>query len=332
LEGAAGIGKSTLLDEFGRGMRVLRGQGVAEEGAPAYWPWRQVFRQWLADTEPTRAADALGDAVDRIARIVPEIRRLAGAERSAEPTAEERFALFDAVTEFVTRIAVGGLVIVIDDLHWADPASLLLFSHLARGAAGAPLLLVGAFRSYELRQAPRGDDVLAEVTRLAGACRLGLSGLSVDEVAQQLTVELGRPCEPDEAAAVAHRTGGNPLFVREIGRLRQIDLDQVPAGARDAIRQHSSALTRPCRELLATASVLSADIDPVFLAAVSGFSIEDVLDTLDEAVAAAIVRPGLRFAHDLVRDSVVRPAAPARRPRTWLAAATTPRAWAGPHS
>src|SRR5882757_6700545 len=131
-----------------------------DTGAPAYWPWRQVFRQWLADTEPTRAADALGDAIDRIARIVPEIRRLAGAERSAEPTAEERFALFDAVTEFVTRIAVGGLVIVIDDLHWADPASLLLFSHLARGAAGAPLLLVGAFRSYELRQAPRGDDVL----------------------------------------------------------------------------------------------------------------------------------------------------------------------------
>jgi len=321
LEGVAGIGKSALLDEFGRDVRVLRGQGVAEEGAPAYWPWRQVFRQWLAETEPTEATEALGDDADKIARIVPEIRRMAGADRSAEPTAEERFALFDAVTEFVTRIAVGGLVIVIDDLHWADPASLLLFSHLARGVAGTPLLLAGAFRSYELRQAPRGDDVLAEVTRLAGAYRLELSGLSVDEVAQQLTVELGRPCEPEEAAAVAHRTGGNPLFVREIGRLRQIDLDRVPAGARDAIRQHLSALTPSCRELLTTASVLSADIDPVALAAVSEVGIEEVLRALDEAVAASVVLPGFRFAHDLVRDSLMLDLGEADRARIHLRAA-----------
>ncbi|QUQ64721.1 BTAD domain-containing putative transcriptional regulator [Kutzneria sp. CA-103260] len=321
LEGVAGIGKSTLLDEFGRGGRVLRGQGVAEEGAPAYWPWRQVFRQWLGETEPTVAAEMLGDAADKIARIVPEIRRLAGAERSAEPTAEERFALFDAVTEVVGRIAVGGLVIVIDDLHWADPASLRLFSHLARGAASAPLLLVGAFRPYEMRQVGRGDDVLAEVTRLAGVCRLELAGLSVDEVAQQLTVELGRPCELDEAAAVARRTGGNPLFVREIGRLRRIDLDEVPAGARDAIRQHLRALTPSCRSLLTTASVLSVDIDPVALAAVSGVEIEETLTALDEAVAASVVLPGFRFAHDLVRESLMLDLGEADRARIHLHAA-----------
>ncbi|MFI9379578.1 BTAD domain-containing putative transcriptional regulator [Kutzneria sp. NPDC052558] len=321
LEGAAGIGKSTLLDEFGRGGRVLCGHGVSEEGAPAYWPWRQVIRQWLAETEPTEAASLLGDDADKIARIVPEIRRLAGAERVAEPTAEERFALFDAVTEFVTRIATGGLVIVIDDLHWADPASLLLFSHLARGVAGAPLLLVGAYRPYELRQAPRGDDVLAEVTRLAGATRLELSGLSVDEVGQQLSAELGRPCEPDEAAAVARRTGGNPLFVREIGRLRRIDLDEVPTGARDAIRQYLSVLSPSCRGLLTSASVLSVDIDPVALAAVAELSIDEVLRSLDEAVAASVVLPGFRFAHDLVRDSLMLDLGEADRARIHLRAA-----------
>ena len=321
LEGAAGIGKSTLLDEFGRGARVLRGQGVAEEGAPAYWPWRQVFRQWLAETEPTEAASILGDAADKIARIVPEIRRLAGRSADLPPsTAEERFALFDQVTEFVTRMAGGGLVIVIDDLHWADPASLLLFGHLARGAVGASLLLVGAFRPYELRQAPRGEDMLVEVTRLAGATRLELSGLSTDEVAQQLSAELGRPCEPEEAAAVARRTGGNPLFVREIGRLRT-DMDDVPTGARDAIRQHLSALTPSCRAMLMTASVLAVDIDPVALAVVSGASIEGTLTALDEAVAASVVLPGFRFAHDLVRECLALDLAPADRARIHLRAA-----------
>ncbi len=322
LEGVAGIGKSTLLDEFGRGVRVLRGQGVNEEGAPAYWPWRQVFRQWLAETEPTEAAAMLGDGADKIARIVPEIRRLAGRSADLPPsTAEERFALFDQVTEFVTRMAAGGLVIVIDDLHWADPASLLLFGHLARGVVNTPLLLVGAFRPYELRRAPRGEDVLAEVTRLAGAARLELSGLSDSEVAQQLTAELGRPCAPDEAATVASRTGGNPLFVREIGRLGRIGPHEVPVGARDAIRQHLGALTPSCRSMLTTAAVLSADIDPVALAAVSQTTIEEALTALDEGVAASVVLPDYRFTHDLVRDSLALDLAPTDRARIHLRAA-----------
>jgi DNA-binding SARP family transcriptional activator/tetratricopeptide (TPR) repeat protein len=321
LEGAAGIGKSTLLDEFGRGIRVLRGQGVAEEGAPAYWPWRQIFRQWLAETEPAVALEVLGEAADRIGRIVPELGRSADAERSAE----ERFALFDDVTALVGRIAAGGLVIVVDDLHWADPASLLLFSHLARGATGVPLLLIGAFRPYELRQAPRGPDTLAEITRLPGASRLELSGLSSDEVGQQLAAELGRPCDPSEVATVAQRTGGNPLFVREIGRLRRTDpkaqITEVPTGARDAIRQYLSVLSPSCRELLTAASVLSVDIDPVSLAAVSGSSIEDTLNALAEAVAASVVLPGFRFAHDLVRDSLMLDLTPADQARIHLRAA-----------
>ena len=321
VEGVAGIGKTILLDEFCRGGGlVLRGQGVAEEGAPAYWPWRQVFRQWRAGVSSEEAERLLGDAADKIARIVPEV---GSCFAPVEPTAAERFALFDQVTEFVTRLAADGLVIVIDDLHWADPASLRLFGQLAR--ADAPLLLVGAFRPYELRQVARGGDVLAEITRLAGASRLELSGLSADEVAEQLTAELGRSCEPDEVATVARRTGGNPLFVREIGRLRRSDpkapITDVPTGARDAIRQYLSVLSPSCRALLTAAAVLSVDIDPVSLAAVSGCPLEETVNALDEAVAAAVVRPGFRFAHDLVRDSLVLDLAAADRARIHLRAA-----------
>ena len=336
VEGAAGIGKTTVLEELGRrsGMPVLYGRGVAEEGAPAYWPWRQIFRQWLAGADPTEAAALLGDATDKIARILPEIRhrlRTGKPVELSQPAAEERFALFDHVAELVTGIAKasGGLVITVDDLHWADPAALLLFTHLARSVVDGPLLLVGAFRSYELRQAPRGSQTLAELSGLAGAHRLELAGLSAEEVAEQLTDVIGRPCDAVEAAAVAHRTGGNPLFVREVGRLRRANpkasITDVPTAARDAIRQYVSVLSPTCQTLLTTASVLAAEIDPLPLAAVAGRSVEDVLDALDEATGAAVVlgagRSGFRFAHDLVRDSLSLDVTPADRARIHLRAA-----------
>jgi tetratricopeptide (TPR) repeat protein len=143
-------------------------------------------------------------------------------------------------------------------------------------------------------------------------------------VAEQLSAELGRPCDVEEAATVARRTGGNPLFVREIGRLRRFDpkasITDVPTGARDAIRQYLTVLSPSCRALLSTASVLSVDIDPVMLAAVASASVEDVLDALGEAVAASVVAQN-QFTHDLVRDSLMLDVTPAERGRIHLRAA-----------
>lgn len=332
VEGVAGIGKSALLDEFSRRaeLPVLRGRGATEEGTPAYWPWRQIFRQWLADVAPTTAARALGDTADTIRRIVPEVGTLSEPVRPKPPsTAEERFALFDDVTAFVTRMAADGLVIVLDDVHWADPASLLLFSHLARGVTDVPLLLVAAFRTRELRQSPLGSAMLADVARLADVDRVELRGLSADEVTEQLSVELGRPCDPAEATTVARRTGGNPLLVREIGRLCRHNpaarVTDVPTGARDAIRQFVSVLSPSGRALLGAASVLSIDIDPMALTAVSSATVEEALAALDEAVATSVVvhadGAGFRFAHDLVRDSLRLDVAPADGRRIHLRAA-----------
>ncbi len=210
-------------------------------------------------------------------------------------TAEERFALFDHVTGMITRIATGGLVIVLDDLHWADPASLLLFTHLARNAANAPLLLVGAFRAPELRHTPAGVHTLAELTRSADTSRVALSGLSIDEAAQQLSAITGRSHDPGDVATVAARTAGNPLFVREIARLQHTSpktpFTDLPTGVRDAIHEHLRAVSPSSLAILTTASVLGTDIDPSSLAAASASPIEDVLRALDEALAAAVVRP-----------------------------------------
>jgi DNA-binding SARP family transcriptional activator/tetratricopeptide (TPR) repeat protein len=325
VEGVAGIGKTRLLDEFSRRatLPVVRGQGVAEEGAPPYWPWRQVFRQWLAGVGPTVSARVIGEA-DTIGRIAPELRTPADSELPV--TAEDRFALFDDVAAVVTRMAADGLVIMLDDLHWADPAALLLFGHLARRLAHVPVLLVAAFRPRELSGSSIGGEMLAQLTDVG---RLELGGLSAAEATEQLRLELGRPCDPAEADTVARRTGGNPLLVREIGRLCRHDptarVTDVPTGAREAVRQLLSVLSPSSRAMLDVASVLSADIDPVALAAVSGATVEEALAALDEAVTASIVVHadgiGFRFGHDLLRDSLMLDVPPADRRRIHLRAA-----------
>ena len=335
LEGAPGIGKTTLLAEFARreGMAVLWGAGTAEDGAPSFWPWRQVLRRWLASTDPASVTVQLGDSADAIARIVPEARRTpnqAGPLDATPATPEERFALFDHVTGVVTRAAAaaGGLVIVLDDLHWADPASLLLFTHLARNARQAPLLLVGAFRAQELHQNRGGEHALAELTRLPNTSRVELAGLSTDEVARQLDVLTGQSWDRAEAATVAARTAGNPLFVREIARHAAAPgpSTELPAGLRDAVREHLRVVSPASRAILATASVLGTGIDPFVLAAASAAPIEDVLGALDEGLATAVVRPttegaGYRFAHDLVREGLLLETAPGERARIHLRAA-----------
>lgn len=346
VSGEPGVGKTALLEKFAQdagrdGLLVLWGRGVTEDGAPAFWPWRQVFRHWLAGTDPGTAAAIPAGTIAEAARTVPELDRRPGGGRAAvvPGTAEERFASFDAVTAAITGIAAaaGGLVIVLDDLHWADPASLLLLTHLARHAA-APLAVVAAFRPYDLRRTAHGGAALAQLAGLPGASSLELSGFSEAEVAEQMSEISGRACDPAEAAAVARRTAGNPLFVREIARLRQTAPDtpgaEVPAALRDAIRQHLATVTPPCRATLAAAAVLSAGIDPVTLAAAAEAPLEDVLAGIDEGIVASLVRPttdgtGFRFVHDLVRDSLRLDVSAGRRRRIHLRAAEHLEATAG---
>ncbi|MBW0092876.1 ATP-binding protein, partial [Pseudonocardia sp. KRD-188] len=170
LAGEPGIGKSRLAAEFARlasarAVPVLAGGCSDAPGVPAYWPWRRALRSWRGELPAELAALA------------------SGSGPVARP--EGRFALADAVTRFLAGAAAGtGLVVVLDDLQWADAPSLELLAHLARDAADARLLVVGAYRPAEL------------TARLPGT-RLELRGLTPDEVGSALP---GVP--PERAAAV----------------------------------------------------------------------------------------------------------------------------------
>jgi DNA-binding CsgD family transcriptional regulator/tetratricopeptide (TPR) repeat protein len=281
--GEPGIGKSRLATEFGRlasarAVPVLWGGCTDAAGVPAYWPWRRVLRSWPGELPADVAPVAAGSV----------------AAGSADGP-DDRFALADAVTGFLARAAEGtGLVVVLDDLQWADPASVALLAHVAREAAGARLLVVGTCR-------PGG------ATAALPGHRLELRGLTADEVGSALPeVPAGR------AATIADRAGGNPFLVGELVRAWRAGTpdEAVPAGVRDVVRARLDRLPPACRALLASAAVLGRDLDLDLLGGVADLPADRVADDLAPAVADGVLErpPGrtvLRFSHDLVREAVL---------------------------
>ncbi len=320
LAGEPGIGKTRLAEELGalagaRAVPVLWGGCTDADGAPAYWPWRRILRAWLALVGPERAARALA-GYGEVARLAPELPGPA-----ARTGGDGRFALFDAVARFLAVAAEGaGLVLVLDDVQWADADSLQLLAHVTREATHARLLVVTTHRPAEL--GPARAAVLGELARRG--LGVELAGWDADLVAAALADRLGRPAEPDVVAAVARRSGGNPFFVGELARLLRTAPYglRVPAAVRDIVRARIQRLPESCRVLLGSAAVLGRDIDPALLASVTRAAA--VLDDLRPAVDDGVLdqpagRTGLRFTHDLVRESVLADLAPAERARVHLA-------------
>jgi DNA-binding CsgD family transcriptional regulator len=326
--GEPGIGKTRLVTELGRlaGARtvpVLWGGCTEEDGAPAFWPWRRILRSWLALAGPDAAAARLADAAE-LALIAPELQLVADVRPMPEAAGpEQRFALFDAVARFFTALAADtGLVLVLDDLHWADQASVALLSHVAREAGDARILVAVTYRPAEL--APERAGLVADLVRLPGGVRLQLSGLHEADVARALAERLASPPSPEVVAEVARRTGGNPFFVGELGRLLKADPEggalRVPAAVLDVVGRRLARLPQSCRALLGPAAVIGSDLDVGLVATVVGVPLERAFDDLQPALAdGVLVRPpgsaALRFAHDLVREALLDGLAQAERAR-----------------
>ena len=205
ISGEAGIGKTAMLaalvSRAGPAPLVLRGFCWEGDGAPPYWPWSQVLQ---ASGLPM--AD-LGEAG----------WLLQPASGPAEPMSavaagDAQFRLFEAVARCLRRLAAGRpVLVVLDDLHWADEPSLRLLGFLARALAAEPVALIGAYRDTE---AP------PELRTIAGqAQQLALAGLTPDEVGALARELAGTALPPQVAAQLWPRSGGNPFFVRELIRL-----------------------------------------------------------------------------------------------------------------
>ncbi len=306
LSGEPGIGKSALLtwliDEAAPDALVLRGFCWEGDGTPPYWPWTQVLR---ASGLP---AGVLGEAA-----------WLLGANGTQEPdtaaaAVDAQFRLCDAVAGALVGQASAGrpVVVVLDDLQWADEPSLSLMSFLARAAAISPVLVVGAFRDGE------ASSRLAELC--VQAQHVPLAGLTLPEVEELVAGMPGPSPDPRIARQMWERAGGNPFFVRELTQLVQAygadeAPSRLPASVVEVVRRRLARLSTECTRLLDWAAVAGRDIDAGLLlaagaapgAAPGADAQASALDLLGAAGRAGMVtgEDGLRFTHDLYREAIV---------------------------
>ncbi|MFE1358241.1 ATP-binding protein [Streptomyces harbinensis] len=300
--GEAGIGKTTLVagaaEEARRGGALVLGGSCWEAaGTPGYWPWTQVLRA-LRRAEPGTVLDG-------------PLAALLGDPHTGTAPEADAFALHDAVTSALVAAAQHRpVLVVLDDLHWADGASLRLLEFAARHTWFERLLLIGVHRDT----GPEGPPAVS-----APATTLALTGLSRDETGALLARTTGEAPDAALIDATHRRTGGNPFFIEQTAAL-----GEITPGVRDALHRRLALLSAPVTALLGHAAVLGREFGLPLLAAVSGTHPAEAAALLRQAVTARLLTPpaGDRygFAHDLVRE-VLYEALPAAHARDRHAAA-----------
>ncbi|MGK5555521.1 ATP-binding protein [Actinomadura kijaniata] len=321
VSGDAGMGKTSLAERLAaalaaEGRRCAWGRAPETGGAPAAWPWAEILRDLAADTPP---------ADDRLAPLLDDAAAAAGDAAAGDAAAGDataaRFRLHLAVADYLAGLAARTpLLLVLDDLHWADDETLALLVRVLGRVRELPVLVVGTFRHTE---AP--DRLTAALAAFARhePTRVALDGLSAAEVAVLVRAVCRAEVGDAELAAIAERTGGNPFFARETARLLDAEgpaaaTGAVPAGVGDVLRRRLARLPEPARAVLRDAAVVGRDADLAVLADLSGDE-DAVLDAVEAGLAAGLVTepaPGrMRFAHALVRDTLYADLSRARRVR-----------------
>jgi DNA-binding SARP family transcriptional activator len=337
LTGEPGIGKTRTAQQLAaearaQGFQVLTGRAWEEDGAPTFWPWVQALRTWLERVEPQAMQEICGPEATVLAQFVPAVAdRIPelGFPARLEP-AEARFRLFDAVTRTLSRASARQpVLLILDDLHWADVSSLRLLQFLARELAQSRLLVIGTYRDIDEGFHPAFRDVIAELWREPTTQHLRLPGLRPAEVARYAELVLGEPVPESLIVNLQRRTGGNIFFLRELvrlvleqGGLQNPDRlgDLVPHGVLATVERRLGMLPAQARISLTHAAVI-APFSLETLKAATGTPLDSLVDHLEQASAAGLVAelpddPGrYGFVHPLVRDALCTAVSGVRRAR-----------------
>jgi DNA-binding winged helix-turn-helix (wHTH) protein/tetratricopeptide (TPR) repeat protein len=328
LAGEPGIGKTRTAAEVERfareeGMRVLHGHGFEAEAAPAFWLWTQVLREAITDVDPEQLVRAAGSGAPDLHAVVPEMPREPGEEPTgAEGGQQARFRLFQSVTDLLVRLAEQTpLLLILDDLHWADADSLLLLQFVAPRIREAPILLIGGYRDVEVRREHALAGTLANLAREPHCQRIDLRGLDTPAIETMIETVAGTPMTAELARSIEHMTAGNPFFVRELTRLLahegKLDLSAaedwslvLPQGVRDVIGRRLDSISAACNEVLRSAAAFTRDFSVPLLAEVLEQDRALLLERIDEALGARILVESQEttghyaFAHALVRQTL----------------------------
>ena len=333
LVGEPGIGKTRTVEEFvGRtaasDARVLWGRCPEHDGVPAYWPWVQAIRSYAEETDADTLRGALGSAAADVAQIVPSLRERFPDLQTTAPVGPEqsRFRFFDSVATFLQRAADREpLILILDDLHWADHDSMLLLGFVAPEIRRSRVLIVATYRELEMRRMPR---LLSDVARASE--RIPLRGLERVHVEDLINRAAPIRAEDSLVADLYRITEGNPFFLGEVirmlvaeGRLARRDSRPgpliLPEEVRQVIRRHVEPLGDDDRRVLAIAAVMGRDFDVAPLQVACELPGDRLLDHLTNACAAGLLEEPagavarFRFAHALIRETLYGDLSPARR-------------------
>jgi DNA-binding SARP family transcriptional activator len=341
LAGEPGIGKTRLAEEAAQraasqGVRVAWGRCFEGEGAPAFWPWVQIARDLLARVAPGELDSVLRPSGAELSQLLPELKELIpGLEPPpVVDLAAARFRLYQAVTELLRRLAEARpLMVIVDDLHWADVASLGLLVFLAGGLRGARLVVLGTYRDVEAVAGRPLAETLGALAREPVVERIPLGGLTKAEVARLITTTVGTRPDEQLVRAVHERTEGNPFFVTELLRLLQsqgrLEADEataaarqaVPVGVREVLQRRLARLPEQTNAVLVAAAVVGHGFDLDLVEALTQLDDEHALDAVEAAVVAGLVVEDeeavgrYRFAHALVGETIYEQLSRARRAR-----------------
>jgi tetratricopeptide (TPR) repeat protein len=347
ISGEPGIGKTRLALELARraqseGWQVLYGRASAVEAAPSYLPIIEALGGFVDACSSEALRIYLGHAAADVALLLPTIRdRISDIEQGTTGVAESmRFRLLASVSEFLLSIAAAsksGLLLVQEDLHWADASTLLLLGLLASKLSGARLILLGTLRSAEVDLSPPLTDLLADLSRASMGEHVGLPPLTPADVSTLVVSLHGAPVPHEVIDGLYAETEGNPFFLTSIlnqllrtgcnlGDVRAVRMRKaIPQDLRWVVRQRISRLSPATHDLLRAGAVLGDDFDFDVLAEMLGTRDDLTIAALEEALAADTLRPegtGYRFTHALIRETLYDGLSHPRRQRLHFAAAS----------
>jgi len=335
LVGEPGIGKSHTAQTLARratGVRTLWGRCNEEPGAPPYWPWLQIMRVWLEGHDDDELRATLGAAAAPIAEILPEIRhrfRDLGPLLPTPDPQQQRFRLFDAMAGFWKAAAAAEpLLLIIDNLHWADASSLRMLEFFASEIADSHILLLATYRDTELGRQHPLSVTLGDLARHGHFHRFRLAGLNRQETATLIAQSGGAGLTPPLLDGIYSQTEGNPWFIAETTRLliqegvlgrraqeraaapRVLASIRIPEGVREVIGRRLNRLSPQANHVLERAALIGRTFDLQLLRRVLDETLAPNLqNTIEEALQSHVLEPAeqpgwFQFSHALIRETL----------------------------
>jgi len=331
VSGDPGIGKTSYAEAIAeiaedRGALVIWARCYEEPGAPPYWPWTQALRAYSDAGSLDEISVTMGSSVSDIAAILPEVS--VSADSAATPpdlaslskSPSSRFRMFAGVARFLGLAAeTVPLVLIIDNLHWADGPSLSLLEFCCQELYRKRLLICATFRESEVSRTSPLYDTLGGLSSLAGTNRIHLGGLPENDIGRLAANLLGRELPSSILEPVYRQTDGNPLYARElikylideIADSASSDISvHVPDSIRETIGRRLSRLPQQSNTLLGVASVFGRYFEIAELAQSLEQPLAEIYDALEPAIDARIVErvdgaaERFRFTHALIRETL----------------------------